>query len=116
MPDKRQSKRRQLFFNFEVHERGTRRKLGHLVDLTAEGMLLLSSEPHQKGERLEVVVKLPDLPALEGERLSGTAVVRWSGHDSNPSLHCSGLQFEELGAKEKAVVDILVARFGFHSA
>lgn len=115
MPDKRRSKRRQLFFNFEVLERGSRRKLGHLVDITAEGMLLLSAEPHVKGEKLEVVVKLPDLPGLEAEQLTGTAVVRWSGHDYNPALNCSGLQFEELGAKEQAVVDILVARFGFHT-
>lgn len=112
MANQRKSKRRQLFFDLEVTERRTRRKLGHVVDITAEGMLLLSSHTYEKGEKLEVVVKLPDLPELHAERLAGTAVVRWSGQDHNPSLSCAGLQFEGLDAKAQAVVDILVVRFG----
>lgn len=112
MANQRRSTRKQLFFDLEVKERRTRRKLGHLVDITAEGLLLLSTRAFEKGQKLDVVIKLPDLPGLRGERLGGTAIVRWTGHDHNPALHCAGLQFEGLDAKAQAVVDMLVLRFG----
>jgi len=116
MAEKRRSKRRQLFFRLEVVDPASGERLGHLVDVTAEGMLLLSARPHERGARLAFEVKLPDVPEFRGDRLAGSAHVRWSGSDQNPSLHCAGLQFDALDPKSQGVVDVLVARFGFSGA
>lgn len=103
MVDKRRQKRRHLIYYLEIFERKIGRALGHLADLTSEGLLLLTEEDGglAPGQALDLDIRLPEVPGLQSEKLYVKAVVRWTGLDKNPALHCAGCQFAPLGPQAR---------------
>ena len=64
MKHERKAPRRHLIYYLRVYDRASGQQLGHLVDLTTEGVMLVSEEKLEKG----VHSLRMDLPAM-GSRL-----------------------------------------------
>lgn len=109
----RRQKRRHLLYYLEVHEQQTGKLLGHVADLTVDGLLLVGGQDLQDGQLLDIDIELPQTPGFEGESLKTACIVRWSGQDKNPSLHCVGLQFQNVGPREQANIELLFKAMGF---
>jgi hypothetical protein len=109
----RRQKRRHLLYYLEVHEQQTGKLLGHVADLTVDGLLLVGGQELKDGQLLDIDIELPQTPGFEGESLKTSSIVRWSGQDKNPSLHCVGLQFQNVGPREQANIELLFKAMGF---
>ncbi len=111
--DRRTVKRRHLIFYLRVWEPTSNRMLGHVVDITPEGLMLISEQPIAVGEELQLEVRLPDTEgALQPMRFR--AVCRWSDKDINTAFYDSGFEFLERGAEEMETLRTLVEAYGFH--
>lgn len=110
----RRKKRRHLIHYLEVHEQKTDRLLGHVADITTEGLLLVCEQPLEGEQHFDIEVELPNVPGFEGESLKTAAVVKWNGADKNPALRCVGLQFVNPGPREQSNIELLYKFMGFN--
>jgi c-di-GMP-binding flagellar brake protein YcgR len=69
--------------------------LGRVVDITAEGMMLVTKEPLQIGERFTLQLNLPVMVQYRSE-VEVEAVVRWTAPDNNPEFKRAGFQFVDI--------------------
>ena len=76
MGDQRTEERIQLSYFLKVYERQTHALLGKVLDITFNGLNILSETPIEPGERKSVLVELPD-PILGKHRLSLEVECRW---------------------------------------
>ncbi len=113
MAHQRLYKRRHLLYYLDVFERNIEVKLGHLGDLTQQGMLLLADRQYVPGARLALEVDLPPVAGFHGGCFAADATVMWSAADGSPLYHCVGLAFDELGPTEAAIVRMLIKVVGF---
>jgi hypothetical protein len=111
--DRRTIKRRHLIFYLRVWELDGDRPLGHVVDITPEGLMLISEQPVAAGQEYALEVRLPDTDgALQPMRFR--AVCRWSDNDINPSFYDSGFEFLETRGDDIETLRTLVEAYGFH--
>ena len=89
MVEKRHTKRWQLFYYLRVFEVKSGELLGHVVDITTEGMMLISEAAIPKGVVYELRM---EMPGNEGEHttLNIRAQSRWSTCDVNKNFFDTG--------------------------
>lgn len=111
--DRRTIKRRHLIFYLRVWELESDRPLGHVVDLTPEGLMLISEQPITTGQEYALEIRLPD---TEGalQPMQFRAVCRWSDNDINPSFYDSGFEFVEKRPQDIDTIRSLIEAYGFH--
>ena len=110
--DRRSIKRRHLIFYLRVWETTSEKLLGHVVDITTEGMMLISDQPIPTGQSYTLEVRLPD---TEGDLkpLRFSAICRWSDNDINPAFYDSGFEFLEKTPQAMDTIRQMVAAYGF---
>ncbi len=100
--DSRRLKRRHLIFYLDVYDKKGD-ILGHLVDITAKGIRLISKEPIETGQDLELRMQLPEGYFVARELdFSGRSL--WTEKDINPDFYATG--FEISGLNEDARINI----------
>ncbi|MCU7904648.1 MAG: PilZ domain-containing protein [Candidatus Thiodiazotropha sp. (ex Epidulcina cf. delphinae)] len=111
--DRRTIKRRHLIYYLRVWEVDKNVPLGHVVDITTEGMMLISDKPIPMGEALSLEIRLPD---TEGALtpLSFRAVCRWSDKDINTAFYDSGLAFVEKTPEKIENLQQMIEEYGFN--
>ncbi|MCU7796285.1 MAG: PilZ domain-containing protein [Candidatus Thiodiazotropha sp. (ex Myrtea spinifera)] len=111
--DRRTIKRRHLIFYLRVWELTSDRLLGHVVDITPEGMMLISEQPIATGKEYKLEIRTPD---TEGEikPLRFKAMCRWSDNDVNPVFYDSGFEFLEKTPKDIETIIKMVDDYGFN--
>lgn len=105
--------RKQLIFYPAVYKKGSKKILGRVVDITTEGMRLLSETPVAAGShklRMELPRYLP-----EGEKVVFTADAVWSGHDVNPDYHSVGLRITNIAERDVKRIEYLIGRSSFQN-
>lgn len=111
--DLRQLKRRHLIYYLEVFDNSTDEFLGHLVDLTVEGMKLVSKnyiEP-QKDYALKMVLPEGHTPDRE---VHFSAKSMWCREDVNPDFYAVGLSAPNLDKDTRKIFTILINQIGFN--
>jgi len=111
--DRRTVKRRHLIFYLRVWELASNRLLGHVVDITSEGLMLISEQPIAVGEECSLEVRLPDTEGVL-QPMRFRAICRWSDRDINTAFYDSGFEFLESGPDEMETLRALVEAYGFH--
>ena len=92
MDERRRQERHTQVYPAEVRDGGRGRSLGLVADISTGGMLLRTEDPLPVGERLRLIVELPQ----RGEQREQAAVetqVRWCEPDLDPGTHVVGLAF-----------------------
>jgi len=117
MPDKlfeeqTRIKQRHLTYYLKVFDVETDLLLGHLVDITSEGMMMVREEPLEEGQVFQLRLELPQ-PILMKDTFTFSAECRWSRKDGNPDLYISGFQFFSIAQNEQSVIDHLLRRHAF---
>ncbi len=116
MPETKQSnrrrlKRRHLIYYLRVFDCEKGQPLGHVVNLTVQGMMVISDQPVERDHRYRLCMHLPhDLGDVDTIDFDATSV--WIRHDVNPEFYNSGFKFESIQEKDRDILRDLIDRFG----
>jgi hypothetical protein len=100
-----------LIYYLRVFDVETGSLVGHLVDLTAQGMMMISEEPVPTDEVFRLKMDLP--PGLfETDRWEFSARSLWGKPDVNPVFHDTGLQFLAITRHDEMIIQDLVDHYG----
>jgi len=110
--DRRTLKRRHLIFYLRVWEMFEDRLLGHLVDITSEGMMLISERPIETGREFDLEIRFPDGEG-EPKPIGFRVVCRWSDNDVNPAFYDSGFEFLEKSPEGIESIQTVIEQYGF---
>lgn len=107
-------KRRHLIFYLEVYDDQTGELLGHVVDVTTQGMKLVSKNPIPSAKEYRLRMALPegyfDQPALSFEAKS-----LWSYNDINPDFFDTGFEIKNvMDPKTIQILAGLINQLGFN--
>jgi hypothetical protein len=112
MSDRRTLHRRHLIYYLKVFEKGTETLLGHLVDITEEGLMIVSDNKIDEGKLYKMRMLLPR--EIEGkEEIEFDAKSMWCRPDVNPSLFGVGFKFEYVDTLSRQIIFELIHEFGF---
>jgi hypothetical protein len=112
MQSRRRLKRRHLVYYLEVTTGQDRRLVGHLVDITPDGVMLMTEREMQTGETLPLRMTLPGEPA-EDQALEFEATSLWCRPDVNPDFWDVGFKTEGLSLEQASIIETLIEDYGF---
>lgn len=110
--NRRQVERKYLVFYLRVYDGMSSKVLGHVVNISSRGVMLLSDQVTPINEEYRLRMKLPAEVAERGE-IVFNAISRWCRPDANPDFYLTGFQIEELGAVVKDDILSLINEFSF---
>jgi len=111
-PRQRRRRRRHLFYYLKVFDGATGRLLGHLVDVTQDGLMLLASQPLPTDSAYRLRLELPQ--ELDGQHellLDARAV--WCRRDVNPDYYGVGFELVRIARGSRGLVESMIYKFGF---
>jgi hypothetical protein len=111
--EKRNLRRWHLFLYLRVFDQQTDQLLGNIVDISENGLMLISDRALETDKEFEMWV---DMPTEEGdrERLHLRAVSRWSGKDVNPDFYDTGFQIIDADPETLYRLQQLIDEFRFY--
>lgn len=112
MKEKRNLKRRHLIFYLRVIDTETELPIGYVVDITPEGIMLISEKEYKLGTQFKLRMDLPE-DYLTTKHITFDAKVMWSQVDVNSDFFDIGLQFNELPEEDANMIQGLINLFGF---
>ncbi len=113
MEEKRKSARKYLYSYSQVLESDSNRVAGRLVNITPEGMMLMSDRPFKKETRMRFTMVLPHGINITNDssiELQGSC--RWCKESYNPDYYDAGFEFDEIPEKSANTIEYLMR---FHS-
>lgn len=112
MDERRKIKRRHLLFYTRVFDRKTGKLLGHIADLTPEGMMIISEESLPVDETFAMIMDLPYGYASKNH-INFDAVSKWSTPDLDPKFFNTGFMLLNLAEDDIAIIEKIITDFGF---
>ncbi len=112
MPEARKHKRRHLLYYLRVFDAATGELLGHLVDITREGIMLISDKPFTKDKAYSLRMMLPkEMNAQEDLVFDATCV--WCKPDVNPQFQTGGFRLGTISSVYAHIIETLIEEIGF---
>jgi hypothetical protein len=108
--EKRKLKRRNLIYYLRVVDRANNRLVGRLVDLTTEGMMLISENPLASNQTYHMKMVLPAEIDLTRE-IHIDAQSQWTKPDVNPELYATGFHFLRVSPQDIGIIKDLIADY-----
>jgi hypothetical protein len=112
MFEKRNLKRRHLIYYLRIMDKETNELVGHLVDITSEGIMLISEDQMEINKTFHFRMMLPK-EIIGKEMLEFTATSLWSKKDINPDFYDTGFRIEDINEPDTLRIDQLIHHFGF---
>jgi hypothetical protein len=112
VPERRKLRRRYLIYYLRVFDRTDQQLVGHLVDITTEGMMLLSEEPIETDRIFRFRMVLPK-EIQSSAQITFDAFGVWCKKDVNPDFYATGFKFKEITSRDIEVIEGLIDDFGF---
>lgn len=113
--DVRQVGRKYLVFYLRVFDGMSSKILGHLVDISEKGIMLVGDNPITVGEEYRLRMRLPTQMKDRAE-IVFTATSRWCKSDANPDFYLVGFQIDELDSSARELVAALIKDFSYDEA
>lgn len=108
----RRVERRHLVFYLRVFDGMSNRVLGHVVDISTKGVMLISDQPITVSEHHLLRMRLPSSIANKDELLFN-ATSKWCKQDINPDFYVTGFEIQEVSEEIARYILCLVDDFGF---
>jgi len=99
-----QPPRKQIFLYLDVLDQKDTQLVGHLNDISSQGLMLLCDQPLDLHSIRHFKIKLPDNPDFSRAYLDVDVEIRWTSQDINPDLYKVGCLFLELDAESNAII------------
>ena len=113
MSERRHLKRRHLLYYLSVEDIDTGRLLGHLVDVTADGIMLMGAEPIQAGQVFRLRMTVPAGAEGTSQTIDFQAKSVRSGKDVNPDFFDTGFHMVSLTPTQLGLMETLIDDYGF---
>lgn len=107
MNDRRRANRRQLLFNARVFDADRGDVIGHLSNLSEDGLMVVTEQPLRVGRAHRVRIPLPVAFDGVGELTTETTVA-WTEPATHPAYHRNGLRALSLDPEQRRVLTRLV--------
>jgi hypothetical protein len=105
--ERRRANRHQLLFNARVHDADNDSVIGHLSNLSEDGLMVVTEKPLPMGRTYRVRIPLP--VAFNGlAELTTETTVAWTEPATHPAYHRNGLRALSLDADQRHVLTRLV--------
>ena len=112
--EKRKLKRVHLIYYLRIFDSNTGVNIGHLVDITTKGIMVISEEPAPTGKNFSFIMHLP--ATMSGRKtIQFKAHSLWCKKDINPDFYVSGYQIKEISPQEIETITALINEYGFKS-
>lgn len=112
MLEKRKLKRRHLIYYLRVFDRNTDALIGHLVDITPDGILLISEHSIEINQIFQLKMVLP-AEILGKEEIHFDAKSVRCQKDINPDFFNIGFQLQKVAQNHFLVIEQLIDDLGF---
>lgn len=96
----------------EIYDQITGVKLGKVVNISAEGLMLLSDEPIECNSVFQLDVQLPRL-IKQHSRIAFGAEAVWSSPAAQPGSHWTGFRIIDASDDDAVAIDELI--FDWHT-
>jgi hypothetical protein len=93
-------------------DKNTNELIGHLVDITSEGLMVISETQLETNKEFNFRMMLPK-EIIGKETLEFNATSLWSRKDINPDFYDTGFSLNDLSEEDRLIVDQLIHHFGF---
>jgi len=113
MENKRRLKRRHLIYYLRVFDVSNGQLVGHLVDITKEGLMLISELPLENEKHYNFRMVLP-AEILNKAELLFSATVIWCKKDVNPDFYATGFRLVTISDEDMVIIESLIHRYGFN--
>jgi hypothetical protein len=110
--EKRKQPRRHLIYYLKVVEPGSGDTIGHVVDISRIGMMIIGHQPLEPGQIIPVQLMMP-VGYEEVSHLDVVAETVWCHRDVNPDYYAIGLRFVMPLPETGIVIQDLVETYGF---
>ena len=112
--DKRQLKRVHLIYYLRIFDTKSGKIVGHLVDITVQGIMMISEEPVATGKDYSYKMKLPGI--IHGrDEIEFSAHCLWCKKDINPDFYVSGYSIKTVSSQDLKTIVSLINAYGFKS-
>jgi hypothetical protein len=109
----REVNRRYLVFYLRIYDGMSSKILGHLVDLSEKGMMLICDNPIPMNENYRLRMRLPTQMKEQNEVVF-TATSRWCKGDANPDFFLAGFQMHDLESPVRDLILALIRDFSYN--
>jgi len=111
MRNNRKLERKHLVFYLRVFEKESAKLLGYVVDITPQGMMLISENPVEKDSEYTLTMDIGD--DTEKQSLEFKAVCKWCKVDVNPKFYAIGFHIYDISPEIVKEIEMLISDFGF---
>jgi hypothetical protein len=111
--DMRQVGRRYLMFYLRVYDGMSNKIIGHLVDISEKGVMLICDEAIPANASYRLRMRLPTQMKERSEILFD-AVCKWCRSDANPDFCLAGFSMERLEPINRELIASLIEDFSYH--
>jgi hypothetical protein len=105
--------RRYLVFYLRIYDGMSSKILGHLVDISEKGMMLICDNAIPVHENYRLRMRLPTQMKERNEILFD-ATSRWCKTDANPDFFLVGFQMHDLEQANRDLILTLIRDFSYH--
>jgi hypothetical protein len=109
----REINRRYLVFYLRIYDGMSNKILGHLVDISEKGLMLICDNAIPENTDYRLRMRLPTTMKERNEILFG-ATSRWCKSDSNPDFFLAGFQMYELEKANRELILTLIKDFSYN--
>ncbi len=110
--DRRALRRRHLIFYLRVWDLATEKLLGHVVDISVDGVMVISEEPIETGKTFDLEMRWHD-PDGTPKTIRFKGQSRWSSNDVNPAFYDTGFLLLDPSDNILEPIKSIIKRFGF---
>jgi hypothetical protein len=112
MEDRRKIKRRFLLYYVRVYDSKKSEQIGHLVDITPHGAMVIAENPLPVGQnfnlRIELTSEISDRQYME---IIARSI--WCQPDIDPHFHNTGFEIVQIEPRDAAIIQRIVEEYGF---
>lgn len=116
MTEKRKHARQDSIVYLKIFDQHTGALIGRLVDISENGIKMVTNEPLEAGESHDLRLTLPEPIARGSGSIAFEAVTRWCREDSNPNLYNVGLEIKTAPESFHEALRTLADRYAFSGA
>jgi PilZ domain len=102
--------RTHLIYRLRVFDAKTGKLMGHMTDITPEGMMLIGEKAVKPKKELTLHMDLPR-NVMESGHLTFDAVSKWCRRDASGDFYAMGFQIKSISPQGLAVVRALIRDF-----
>lgn len=111
--DLRKVERRHLVFYLRVFDGMGSKVVGHIVDISPKGLMLISDNPVPVNEDYRLRMRLP-AEIVDKDEIVIQATSRWCKQDENPDFYITGFQIHDLTPDIEKYINCLIEDFSFN--